>query len=252
MCGRFVASRPVEEIARLLEVDEVDVPPELNVPRWNIAPQQTVLAVTEPAKQPGVRRLSTFRWGLVPRWAKDPSIGVRAFNAKAETAQEKPMFRNAFDHRRCVIPADAFYEWAPPDRHDSSRRRLPWCFKSPDSGLLLLAGLFEHWRPLTDEAAAALSTCTILTTGANGLVSAIHDRMPVLIAEEDLDVWLAPGPLGTAEAGRLLRPAHENALERFRVSTKVNDARTDGPELEAPLEVDSLDGAKGPSDPRLS
>ena len=235
MCGRFVASRPVEEIARLLKLSDIDVPPELSAPRWNVAPQAPVLAVTEPHDDPGKRRLYVFKWGLVPWWAKDPSIGGRAFNAKAETVRDKPMFRGAIENQRCVLPADAFYEWAPASPTGASRRKQPWCFKAPGTGLLLLGGLFERWRPRGEHSGEALFTCTILTTDANGLVGPVHDRMPVLIAEEDLPEWLAPEPLAAGELERLVRPAPMEALEAFAVSTLVNDARQDGPELVEPL-----------------
>jgi putative SOS response-associated peptidase YedK len=263
MCGRFVASRPVEELARLLRVDEVDVPAELAAPRWNVAPQSQVLAATAAHHDPRLRRLSAFGWGLVPWWAKDPSIGARAFNAKSETVEDKAMFRGAIARQRCVVPADAFYEWAPAPPHakavvagralgqspgeapsaqhpsaERSRRKQPWCFRAPDSGLLLLAGLFEQWRPRGERFATPLRTCTILTTDANDLVGRVHDRMPVLIAEDDLEEWLCPEPLAPGELNRLTRPARPDALEAFRVSTQVNDAREEGPELAAPVVKD--------------
>jgi len=243
-----VASRPVEEIARALGVDEVDVPPELLSPRWNVAPQARVLAVSETRHEPGVRRLSAFRWGLVPWWAKDPSIGARAFNAKAETVKDKPMFRNAIERQRCVIPVDAFYEWAPAPEGGPTRRRQPWCFKAPGSGLLLLGGLWEQWRARDDQSEAQsappLFTCTILTVDANGPVARVHDRMPLLIAEEDLEEWLSPEPLAAVDLGRLIRPAPSEALEAFRVSTRVNDARQEGPDLAEPIEPPAQ-GASG-------
>ena len=245
MCGRFVASRPVEEIARLLEVDEVEVPSELVAPRWNVAPQAMVLAVTEPAHDPGLRRLSAFRWGLVPWWAKDSSIGARAFNAKSETVRDKPMFRSAIDKQRCIIPADAFYEWAPAARGDPIRRKRPWCFRASGSGLLLFGGLWEQWRPREAQSAPPLLTCTILTTDANELVAQVHDRMPVLIAEEDLEEWLSPEPLAAGELARLIRPAPSEALETFRVSTRLNDAREEGPDLGKPI------AAEQPGDAQL-
>ena len=252
MCGRFVASRPVEEIARLLEVDKVEVPPELQVPRWNIAPRATVLAVTVPLADPGVRRLSAFRWGLVPWWAKDPSIGARAFNAKAETVKDKPMFRSAIDRRRCIVPADAFYEWAPAADGDPTRRKQPWCFRaSSGPGLLLVGGLWEQWRPSDQESATPLHTCTILTTVANELVGRVHDRMPVLIAEDDLEEWLSPEPLATAELDRLIRPVAPGALETFRVSARLNDAREEGPDLAAPIAAGGPGDPEQPGDARL-
>ena len=240
MCGRFVASRPIEDITRLLEVDEVDVPSELALPRWNVAPQANVLAVTAQRDNPGHRRLSAFRWGLVPWWAKDPSIGARAFNAKSETVEEKPMFRSAIARHRCVIPADAFYEWGPaPVDGGPKGRKQPWCFRPARSGLLLLGGLWEQWRSRDDPSATPLRTCTILTTDANELVGPVHDRMPVLIADADLEEWLSPDPLAAGELSRLTRPAPSTSLDAFRVSTKVNDARSEGPELEEPLQEEA-------------
>ncbi len=236
----------------MLEVDKVDVPSELLLPRWNIAPQATVLAVTVPPQDPGLRRLSAFRWGLVPWWAKDPSIGARAFNAKAETAKVKPMFRSAIERQRCVVPADAFYEWAPAAKGEAIRRKQPWCFRSSAaSGLLLIGGLWEQWRPRGPESSTALHTCTILTTDANELVGRVHDRMPVLIAEEDLEEWLIPEPLPTGELGRLIRPAAPEALQTFRVSTRLNDAREDGPDLGEPIAGEEPGDVEQPGDARL-
>jgi len=220
----------------LLEVDKVEVPSELLVPRWNIAPQAMVLAVTVPLPGSGLRCLSAFRWGLVPWWAKDPSLGLRAFNAKAETVKDRPMFRGAIDRQRCVVPADAFYEWAPAAKSDPTRRKQPWCFRAAASSrLLLIGGLWERWRPRDAPSATPLHTCTILTTQANDLVGRVHDRMPVLIAEADLEEWLSPEPLAAAELGRLIRPGASEALETFRVSTRLNDAREEGPDLGEPL-----------------
>ena len=245
MCGRFVASRPVEDIARLLDVDEVDVPPELAAPRWNIAPQAEVLAVTSSRHDPTLRRLSAFRWGLVPWWAKDPAIGARAFNAKVETVEEKAMFRGAVAHQRCVIPADAFYEWAPAEAGDRRHRKQPWCYRSADSGLLLLGGLWERWRPKGEketgeggEPATTLRSCTILTMEANELVGRVHNRMPVLIADRDLEAWLSPEPLAAGGLDSLIHPVPAGVLEAFRVSTAVNDAREEGRELVEPIAED--------------
>lgn len=241
MCGRFVASRPVEDIARLLDVDEVEVPPELSAPRWNVAPQATVLAVTSSRQTPGLRRLSAYRWGLVPWWAKDPSIGSRAFNAKAETLSDRPMFRGAIASQRCIIPADAFYEWAPAGPGERKGRKQPWCFRAPDSGLLFLGGLWDKWRSRGAGPEETLRTCTIITTGANEVVGRVHDRMPVLISGEDLDEWLSADPLTEAELNRLVRPAPIETLESYRVSTRVNDAREEGPELDEPIALEPED-----------
>lgn len=242
MCGRFVTSRPVTDIVRLLRIERVEVEPELEAPRFNVAPQSQVLAVTEPHDEPGVRRLSSFRWGLVPWWARDPAIGSRAFNAKSETVKTKAMFKSAIEDRRCVVPADAFYEWAPAGK---GRRKQPWCFKARGSGLLLLGGLFETWRPRDGEPAAPLRSCTVLTTAADEIVAPVHDRMPLLIAEDDLDEWLSREHLDDARLARLLRPAPAEWLEAFRVSSLVSDARAEGPELVTPLADDAPSTPEG-------
>lgn len=256
MCGRFVATRPIEDIARLLEVDEIDVPPELAAPRWNVAPQASIVAVTASPEHPGHRRLAMFRWGLVPSWAKDPAIGARAFNARSETVADKPMFRAAVARRRCVIPVDAFYEWAPAQPGATSARKQPWCFQAADGGILALAGLWEAWRAHRDseqvrsggreqvrsggDGNRVLRSCTILTTDANEAVGRVHDRMPVVIAPGDLEEWLAPEPLDRDELTLLTRPAPAGVLDSYRVSTRVNDARSEGPELQERLAVDDL------------
>jgi putative SOS response-associated peptidase YedK len=193
-----------------------------------------------------------FSWGLVPWWAKDPKIGARAFNAKAETVAEKPMFKSAIESQRCIIPADAFYEWAPATGGGRDRRKQPWCFRAEQAGLLLLAGVWEQWRPRGDKSAEPLRSCAILTTSANEVVGPIHDRMPVLIAYEDLDEWLSLEPLDSDELARLTLPAPPGALESFRVSTLVSDAREDGPELVEPLQPDTGSEAESnDEDPKL-
>ena len=152
------------------------------------------------------------------------------------------MFRGAIDRQRCVIPADAFYEWAPAARGNPVRRKQPWCFRAPaGSRLLLMGGLWERWRPRDDKSATPLHTCTILTTDANELVGRIHDRMPVLISGEDLEEWLSPEPLAASELSRLVGPAAPEELETFRVSTRLNDAREEGPELVEPVACEDPD-----------
>ncbi len=175
-------------------------------------------------------------------------MGARAFNAKAETVGDTPMFRNAIERQRCIVPADAFYEWAAAPPAGPVRRKQPWCFRTAtDSGLLLMGGLWEKWKePRGTESVPPLYTCTILTTEANELVGRVHDRMPVLIAKEDLEGWLTPAPLGSGELSRLVRPAASEALEAFRVSTRLNDTREEGPDLAEPVEDKPGDqGASG-------
>jgi len=281
MCGRFVASRPVEDIADLLDVDDIEVPEELLEPRYNISPQAGVLAVANrrvrrrdgedaPAaagEPPLRRRLTVYRWGLVPSWAKDPAVGNRSFNARAETLADKPAFRTALAKRRCLVPADAFYEWEKAPAGASSRlakcsksvARLPWCFRPADGGVLVFAGLWEAWRaPRAGGAAAGdeleqhheetdgwhddwLLSCSIITTAANDLVATIHDRMPVALMPEDWATWIEPTSLDAAELGALLSPPPEGYLTGYRVRPEVNNSRLDDPSMVEPLAVDPED-----------
>lgn len=238
MCGRFVASRPIEEIVEQFGVDEVTVPPEL-IPgaRFNVSPQDEVLAVREVDRKEGAgraRRLGSYRWGLVPSWSKDPKVGARAFNARAESLGEKPMFRNALARRRVIVPADAFYEWekvkSPGGR---TVRRQPWCFRAADGSMLGFAGLYEVWRenPETDW----LRTCTIITTEANDLMAPIHDRMPVVLRPEEYSSWLSPGELSPDEVHHLLAPPADDLLVGYEVGGEVGNSRAEGPQLAEPL-----------------
>jgi putative SOS response-associated peptidase YedK len=287
MCGRFVASRPVEDIADILDVDDVEVPEELLLPRFNISPQAGVLAVAnrrvkrpEGEEAPAGdatfrRRLTVYQWGLVPSWSKDPAVGHRSFNARAETIAEKPAFRTALAKRRCLVPADAFYEWQKlPAAGGSSSRplkgskgvaRLPWCFRPADGGLLVFAGLWEAWRaPRTgaggedagstnptggehDEVAGWhddwLLSCSIITTSANDIVATLHDRMPVVLQPSDHATWLEPTPLDPGELGALLSPPPDGYLTGYRVGLDVNNSRLDGPRLVEPLTVETEDAS---------
>ncbi|MHB1987639.1 MAG: SOS response-associated peptidase [Acidimicrobiales bacterium] len=250
MCGRFVASRPVEEIVEQFGIDDVRVPAELGAPRFNIAPQDDVLAIRDVKSDPkdragscpvAARRLSTFRWGLVPSWAEGPSVGARAFNARAETLAERPMFRKALADRRCIIPADAFYEWQQLGSVTKGRgaRRQPWCVEAAGGELLGLAGLYEFWREDFKGDGAPqggwLRTCTIITTQANELMAPIHDRMPVILRPADYSSWLAPGPLADVELRVLLSPVPGDFLSAHRVGTEVGNSRAEGAQLIEPV-----------------
>lgn len=259
MCGRFVASRPVDEIVEQFGVDEVRLPPELVPgPRFNVAPQDEILAVRSvrlgrsesegSERERQERRLNAYRWGLIPSWAKDEKVGARAFNARAETLGDKPMFRNALARRRCIVPADAFYEWqdaaaalrtvTPENAGHRSRRpqsrKLPWCFKASDGHMLGFAGLYEVWRQSPD--AEWVPSCTIITTRANGLMAPIHDRMPVVLRPEDYELWLAPGALDPGHLRTLLAAPPEDFLTAYRVGFEVSNSRSDGPQLVEPVE----------------
>lgn len=237
MCGRFSLTSPLAELRALFGFE---ARPNLR-PRANIAPTQQVLALragpgadggggqgdvagNAPGNEPG----AFFpRWGLVPSWADDPAVGARMINARAETLAEKPAFREAFRRRRCLIPADGFYEW----RAAAGGRRQPWRIARPDGGPFAFAGLWEAWRdPARPE---PLLTCTIVTTEANADLRDLHPRMPVVLDPADHARWLDPAA-EEAALRSLLRPAPEGLLESYPVSPAVNDVRNDSPELLRP------------------
>lgn len=217
MCGRFALISSTEEVADALGIDPAtiaDIP--LAVPRYNIAPTQPVLAAY--LDDNGQRRLTFFQWGLIPSWSKDVTIGSRLINARSETVTEKPSFRNAFKRRRCLIPADGFYEW-----QKLNGGKQPMYIHGADGRPLALAGLWEVWQ---DPEGTRLQTCTILTTTPNELMASIHDRMPVILEPEDFTMWLEPGA-HPDEALHLLRPYPADRMAAYPVSTAVNNPRND-------------------------
>lgn len=184
-------------------------------PRYNIAPTDEHFIVRMQRED---REALSAKWGLVNSWAKDNKRAAMQINAKAETLEERPAFRDAFEKRRCIVPADGFFEWTGP-----KTARLPLWFHRPDGGLLYFAGLYESWRPKPGE---WQRTFTIVTTGANALLAPVHDRMPVILAKQDVDEWLGPRvPLSRVRA--LMAPAPEGVLVARRVSPKVNSVRYD-------------------------
>lgn len=207
MCGRYTLTVPIDQLAAEFDLDEVRA--ELS-PNFNVAPTQSVAAILA---ENGGRRLETLRWGLVPSWAKDPEIGARMINARSETAPEKPSFRSAFKRRRCLIPADGFYEWK---REEGGKQ--PFYIHMKDGRPFAFAGLWEDWND------GEIRSCTILTTSANGLVGEVHERMPVILPAEDRDAWLDP-EAETQELVSLLRPYPGDDLETFPVSRFVNSPR---------------------------
>lgn len=227
MCGRFALYEPSERVARAFEADEVA--PGGPSARYNVAPSQQVLSVVV-SRDGQRRRLGPLRWGLVPNWAKDPAIGNRLINARAETVASAPSFRAAFERRRCLVPANGFFEWRQ-DPTAKSRRGRPFFIRPADGSLLGLAGVWEIWHGSDEQ---VLRTVAIVTTTANDDVSAIHDRMPVVIQPEDWARWLAPEALGPDEAGRLLRPAPSGQLALTEVTEVVNNPRHDTPEVLEP------------------
>lgn len=221
MCGRFTLTAPPAQIADAFDLDEV---PDLR-PRFNVAPGQAIATVRQAPE--GGRVLEERRWGLVPRWAKDPKIGARLINARAETAAEKPAFRTAFRRRRCLVPADGFYEWAKAPRGPKQPHHL----RRRDRGLFAIAGLWERWR---GSDGSELETCTLLTTVANPTVAPIHDRMPVILAPERWEVWLDPALEDVDVLAPLLVPEPADRLEAQPVGLRVNRPEHDDAACLAP------------------
>jgi putative SOS response-associated peptidase YedK len=219
MCGRISLSTPRAEVVEAFDL--VELPLDVH-PRYNIAPSQPVLAVVR--GDDGARRGAYFRWGLVPFWAKDPAIGNRMINARAETVAEKPAFRNAFTRRRCLIPVDGFYEW-----QRVGAAKVPMRFRRTDGGVFALAGLWEEWG----KGSAPLRSCTVLTTGCNAFMRPIHDRMPVILSAGEQARWLDP-EAEPESLQELLQPYRDDDLEAYEVSTLVNSPSNDVPECHLP------------------
>jgi putative SOS response-associated peptidase YedK len=216
MCGRFTLRAPASVVAEQFSLFEVP----LLQPRFNIAPSRPVPVVRMVPQQVESRReFVLLRWGLVPGWAKDPAIGNRMINARAETAADKPSFRAALRRRRCLVVADGFYEWKTAGKH-----RQPMFIHMRDDRPLGFAGIWEAWE---GAGHASLESCTILTTVANELVRPIHDRMPVIVAPEDYGRWLDPAMQEPAPIQSLLRPYPSDAMEAYAVSTRVNSPLRD-------------------------
>ncbi len=218
MCGRFTLRTPAHRLAEAFGVREL---PNLR-PRYNIAPSQDVVAIRRAAEG---RELALLRWGLIPSWAKERSIGNRMINARAETVAEKPAFRAAFRRRRCLIATDGFYEW----RKTDGGAKQPYYIRLADEAPFAFAGLWERWAPPDED---AVESCTLITTAANDLLKPIHDRMPVILAPFDHDAWLdAEAP--SAEA--LLRPYPADDMIAYPIGRLVNDPRSDEAACIAPL-----------------
>jgi putative SOS response-associated peptidase YedK len=219
MCGRFAQKSPAKKVAKQFKVEEV--PP--LVERYNVAPTQAVLAVREASDG---REATFLKWGLVPHWAKDPEIGNRLINARAETVTEKPSFREAFARRRCLVPLDGFYEWS--RRGD---RKRPFYFHLRDGEPFAVAGLWESWG----GDGGPLETCTLLTTEANELLAPYHDRMPVILRPEDYDLWLDPNVRRAEQLRPLLRPYPHEGMSAYAVSPLVNRPANDSPRCVEPV-----------------
>lgn len=244
MCGRYVLSTPFEVVASVLRVAAAPGELPLFPARYNIAPSQNVPIVRRASTGRG-NELAVVRWGFVPFWSKDGGSGdgpPPPINARSETVDTKPMFREAFRHRRCLIPADGFYEWkAAPD---GGKGKQPYLVTSR-SGLFAMAGLWDRWTPR--EGGDPLETCVILTTPANPFLASLHDRMPAILPRRDWDAWLDPAT-DPAAAKALLRPLADDpdsALDVRPVSRRVNSPRNDDASCLAPPEADAAPAAAG-------
>lgn len=264
MCGRYASSRRPEDLVEEFDIADVRIPAPLEAD-YNVAPTKEVYAVLErpprsstesqessaraeegasrPARsEPPERQLRVLTWGLVPSWAKDPSIGNRMINARMETVAEKPAYKRAFAKRRCLLPADGYFEWYPTQEPTAKGkpRKQPFFIRPRDHGVLAMAGLYEIWRDPTktdDDPDRFRWTCTVITTEAEDAVGHIHDRMPLMVERERWGAWLDP----TAPQDHLLDllvPAAPGALEAYPVSTLVSNVRNNGPELLEPLPLE--------------
>ncbi len=248
MCGRYASSRKPEDLVEEFEIRTSKVDEAL-APDYNVAPTKPVYAVMEraPSRQsadqepgPPERQLRVLTWGLVPSWAKDPAIGSRMINARMETVAEKPAYKRAFASRRCLLPADGYFEWYPTQQRGRSGKPLkqPFFIHPQDGGLLAMAGLYEIWRDPSradDDPDRFRWTCTVLTTQAEDAVGHIHDRMPMMVEPDRWADWLDPAVSTRDDLLSLLVPAAPGRLEAYPVSTDVNNVRNNGPALVEPI-----------------
>jgi len=216
MCGRFLLRSPGKVVAEAFDLSDV---PDL-LPRFNIAPSQPVAVVRQQAGADG-RELAFLRWGLIPSWADDPSIGNRLANARSETAATKPSFRRAFRSRRCLVVADGFYEWQRTNGH-----KQPYWIGLQSQRPFGIAGLWERW----EKGEEPVESCTILTTDANELMQPIHERMPVILSPNQYDLWLDPRCQDSEKLAKLLRPFPAAGMLAYRVSALVNNPKNDMPQ----------------------
>lgn len=254
MCGRYASSRKPEDLVEEFEVDTV-VPDDPLPADYNVAPTKAVYAVMDrvpreaPEGTPAERRLTTVTWGLVPSWAKDRKIGARMINARLETLTEKPSFKRAVAKRRCLLPADGYFEWYETDQVGPRGKpvKQPFYITPKDGGVMAMAGLYEIWRDKAvedpDAPGAFLWTCTVITTSAEDAVGHIHDRMPMLVEPASYDAWLDAERTTFDDVAGVLVPAAPGRLDAYPVSTAVNNVRNNGAELVAALPLEGSDGA---------
>ncbi|MER6946850.1 SOS response-associated peptidase [Nonomuraea sp. NPDC000554] len=261
MCGRYASARNKHQLLEEFQV-ELDGDPDKELgPDYNVAPTKNVYAVLSRVPKDaerGVRQLRIMKWGLVPAWAKDPSIGSRMINARMETVAEKPSYRQAFAKRRCLLPADGYFEWMPVepergssgaesearsgrDRKNAKQKKQPYFIHPADGGVLAMAGLYEFWKDPSradDDPLKWLVTCTVITTEAEDDLGRIHDRMPMMIERGRWAEWLDPKLSDPKRVSSLLVPAQSGGLVADPVSTDVNNVRNNGPDLIKPRDPD--------------
>ena len=225
MCGRYRLSRRKQIVEEHFDSASWE---EDWSPRYNIAPTQPVPVIRQHPKEL-VRQISMMKWGLIPHWAKDASGAASTINARSETAATKPAFRDPIRFRRCLIPADAFYEWA---RKGASKQ--PFCFEVREGELFAFAGLWDGWKNTEGQ---WIRTCSILTTTPNAVTSTVHDRMPVILDPDSYDLWLDPGMQNVAAISELLKPYDARSMQCYPVSTRVNHVANDDVECSRRLEL---------------
>jgi putative SOS response-associated peptidase YedK len=225
MCGRYRLSRRKQ----LVEEYFATVSGEDDwIPRYNIAPTQPVPIIRQNPKEPR-RELSIVRWGLIPSWAKDMSGAAMMINARSETAATKPAFRDPLTSRRCLVPADGFYEW-----QRRGKVKQPYCFEVNDGGLFAFAGLWDRWK---DPNGNWVKTCSILTTIPNAVTSSVHDRMPVILDPDNYDLWLDPGMTNVEAVSELLKPFDARQMRCYPISMRIDHVANDDAECSAPVQL---------------
>src|SRR5438552_9336425 len=224
MCGRYRLSRRKQIIEEYFDCWSWD---EEWSPRYNIAPTQPVPVIRQHPKEP-VRQVSLMKWGLIPRWSKDPSVAASTINARSETAATKPAFRDPMKFRRCLIPADGFYDWK-----RTAGTKQPYCFEVKEGDLFAFAGLWDGWK---DPNGNWIKTCSILTTTPNAVTSTVHDRMPVILDRDQYDLWLDPGMQNFAAISELLKPYDAKLMRSYPVSARINRVANDDEECSRRME----------------
>ncbi len=229
MCGRFTLTKPADEIADYFELHDL---PEWQ-PRYNIAPTQAVPTVRFDASSQ--RRVFECRkWGLIPSWSRDDKFAAKLINARAETAAEKPSFRDAMKRQRCLIVTDGFYEWQAPK--SKGQRKQPYYIRMQSGSLFAMAGLWARWKGDDEQ---VVQSCTVLTTNPNELMKPIHDRMPVILSPQDFGLWLEPERTDPTALETLLTPYPADAMQALAVSTRVNSPSCDDPDCVKPITSES-------------